>query len=461
MGSSSPPVIEGYEVDRLLGEGGMGAVFQAQHRRLGRRVAIKVLSEDLVRNPEFVSRFLSEARVVNDARHPNIVDITDFIEQESPRCVAYVMELVEGPTLGNLLKRGALRPMQAVNVGLQLTDALTAVHRLGVVHRDLKPDNILVVASLDSDYSEVPAVKILDFGIAKVSDPTRGHKTATGLMLGTPAYMAPEQIAAEPVSPATDVYAVGEILYEMLVGRRAFSGEPAQILRKKLLGELPPLALDASSSTVGGLEQLLTRCLSHEPKLRPSLPELRASLVVAKERLEAGVPWTPSMAAPPRDAADTRTPVSMMSLVADRSATLGALESPRRTWIIGVVAAAAAIATLGVLLWPRQEITFEASTPAKTAVASPEAPSPEPPPEVGAAQAQAPEPETVEARPAPAAEKPAEPEPEPEPEPVRTRKSKAVRSPSPPVPTIKPAPAVKKPIVPGAGPVRKRELKDW
>ncbi len=184
-----------YRIESLIGSGGMGAVYRGIHTKLGRKAALKVLSDSLAADPTYVSRFFHEARIVAEVGHPNIIDIHDFIETETPRRVAYVMELVDGPPLSRVLKTVRLSTTQVINITLQLLDALMAVHRINVVHRDLKPDNILVIGALGSDFSAKPCIKVLDFGIAKVNVPDQQHKTTTGLMLGTPAYMAPEQVA--------------------------------------------------------------------------------------------------------------------------------------------------------------------------------------------------------------------------------------------------------------------------
>src|SRR5262245_52777050 len=152
MGDQLPlgAVLGGYQLDEVIGTGGMGAVYRATHVKLGRKAAIKVLSESLAGDPAYVSRFFHEARVVNEVGHPNIIDIIDFIETESPRRVAYVMELVEGPPLSKLLQVRRLSVRQSLNLTLQVLDALAAVHRINVIHRDLKPDNLLVVGSLET-----------------------------------------------------------------------------------------------------------------------------------------------------------------------------------------------------------------------------------------------------------------------------------------------------------------------
>jgi serine/threonine protein kinase len=261
----------GYRLLEVLGEGGMGCVFRACHVKLGRQAAIKVLSSELVTDPDYVSRFFHEAKVVAEIGHPNIVDIVDFIESDSPRRVAYVMELLKGPTLSTALYERWLSVKQAINVALQLLDALVAVHAMNVVHRDLKPDNIIVLGSLDGDLSQRPSVKVLDFGIAKIEAPTISHHTQTGSLMGTPAYMAPEQFANEKITSATDIYAFGEILFEMLTRKRAFPGpNVATTMGDKLGPDPPPLEIPADVPRSRQLTDVVRSCLARRPADRPT-----------------------------------------------------------------------------------------------------------------------------------------------------------------------------------------------
>lgn len=283
-------VLGGYRLDAVIGEGGMGVVYRATHTKLGRRAAVKVLASRLATDQNQVSRFFHEARIVNQIGHPNIIDITDFIETKEPLRVAYIMELIEGPSLRELLREGPLSPRQAVNATLQLTSALGAVHALQVVHRDLKPDNILVSAPLDTDFSEIPSIKVLDFGVAKIQSSgghEHQHRTNTGALLGTPLYMAPEQVASGPVSPLTDVFAVGEILYEMISGRRVFTGDNVQILRQKLAGEIPSLEYPTTTPFPERFATIIEACLAQDTQKRPTTEELFHALTELLEALPA------------------------------------------------------------------------------------------------------------------------------------------------------------------------------
>ena len=294
--------IAGYQLRGILGRGGMGCVFEAVHTKLGRRSALKFLASELLGSEEYVKRFLSEARIVNSVRHPNIVDIYDFLELQNPKRVAYVMEFVDGRPMGAVLKARRLSVRQAINVTFQLADALEAVHARGVVHRDLKPDNILVIQDLDGDLSSVPSVKILDFGIAKAEASSVEHRTMTGAILGTPAYMAPEQVAGHEVSAATDIYALGEIFYEMVSGRRLFRGDRIQMMTQKLGGQAPDLALADDIEGASEIRELVARCLCVQADQRPTMTELAGRLTTIlnlQSDLDATVTPRPEVRRPP------------------------------------------------------------------------------------------------------------------------------------------------------------------
>jgi serine/threonine-protein kinase len=277
-------VLSGYRLDRIIGRGGMGYVYAATHLDDESRVAIKILAHDFSVESRFAKRFFREARLVNEVRHPNVIDIFQFIELESPRRLAYAMELIDGPTLTRFLEDGPLTAVQAINVALQLVDALEAVHDRGIIHRDLKPDNVLVTVSRQSDFRPVPSVKILDFGIAKFTLPSGEQQTKTGMMVGTPQYMAPEQVSASTVTAAADVYAIGELLFEMLTGKPLFRGDTITLLRTKLA----PTPMEIPSETgPPKLVALISDCVKLEPSERPTLEETYTRLLEIVEPLDA------------------------------------------------------------------------------------------------------------------------------------------------------------------------------
>ncbi len=267
-------VVGAYRLERIIGQGSMGCVFEARHVTLQRRAAIKVMYPWLTRDEVYISRLRREAQIVNDLRHPNVVDIFDFVRTEDPVRIACIMELLEGPTLAEVIERGRLAAIQALNVAAQLGSALAAVHQRGVVHRDLKPANVIVVAPLDGDLDAVPCVKLLDFGIAKVADPTVPSRTVTATLVGTPAYMAPEQVAAERATGATDVYALMEVLVEMLTQKKIFEGDGLEMMRKKMAGVAPEVRLPDDVVGRPRLEALLSAGLAVDPSARPLLSEV-------------------------------------------------------------------------------------------------------------------------------------------------------------------------------------------
>ncbi len=250
-GSSTPPsgiqivpgavLKETYRVDSELGSGGMGTVFLATHLGLDKRMAVKVLSPRAIGSPESLARFTREARVAGKVNHPAMTHVIDFgVEQGTPYIV---MEYVNGVELAEFIERqGAMPSRQAVAVMRQIVSLLHAAHALGIVHRDLKPSNIKVVQA-GPDEGQL-FVKVLDFGIAKVVGDLAGQLTSEGMMVGTPAYMAPEQISGKPIDGRTDLYSAGLIFHELLGGVRAFKGETiARILHAQMTESPPPLPL--------------------------------------------------------------------------------------------------------------------------------------------------------------------------------------------------------------------------
>ncbi|MBI2374101.1 MAG: serine/threonine protein kinase [Deltaproteobacteria bacterium] len=303
----SGEVFGAYILGARIGRGGMGSVFQAQHSVLGRRVAIKFLHAALCEDKQYVSRFFQEAKIVNDVRHPNIVDVYDFLQTQNPNRVAYVMEHVEGESLDDAICSGWMRAEQAVNVCAQIGRALIAVHKVGVIHRDLKPANVLVARPFDRAFDEPGSVKVLDFGIAKVTNASSGHHTSTGAVMGTPAYMAPEQAAGNQVNHRTDVYALGEIIYESITKARLFRGDNIMVMRSKLAPELPPIELPPDLPHRTELLALIRSCLDLQPQNRPSAEEAvqileRIAPALRMEKsasLRSLIPSEPSKSEPP------------------------------------------------------------------------------------------------------------------------------------------------------------------
>jgi serine/threonine-protein kinase len=219
--------IGNYQIKAKLGEGGMGAVYLGEHPLIGKRVAIKVLLEELAAKEDIVQRFFNEAKAVNDIGHQNIVDIVDFgkirLDQYGPETVYFVMEFLDGESLSSRIRRQGLTASETLHVIAQCCSALAASHAKHIVHRDLKPENIFLCPR----GADPLFVKILDFGIAKLTgDGPTSSKTRTGLVIGTPAYMSPEQCEGKGlIDHRSDVYSLGVVMYELLTGRVPFPGE--------------------------------------------------------------------------------------------------------------------------------------------------------------------------------------------------------------------------------------------
>src|SRR3954454_14984867 len=211
-----------YRIERKLGAGTFGDVYAGEHPLIGKRVAIKVLNQRFATDPVMVSRFVAEARAVNKIRQRNIIDIFSFGVLPGQSRHYFVMELLDGRTLGALMaERGRLPVAVVLPIIRGIADALDAVHEAGITHRDLKPDNVFLATERDGTWFP----KLLDFGIAKLIDHEGSQRTSTGVVMGTPRYMSPEQARGRKVGPAADIYALGVMIHEMLTGAPVFNGE--------------------------------------------------------------------------------------------------------------------------------------------------------------------------------------------------------------------------------------------
>ncbi len=254
-----------YEITRAIGKGGMGEVYQATDARLDRTVAIKVLPEHLAGDPRRRERFEREARAVSSLNHPHICTLHDIGEADGIHYI--VMEYVDGETLARRLEKGPLKLDQALEYAIQIADALDKAHRQGVVHRDLKPGNIMLTKS---------GVKLLDFGLAKLeakSAPLEQQSTVEekepltveGEILGTLQYMAPEQLEGRDTDARTDIFAFGAVLYEMVTGKKAFEGErSANLIAAILQSEHTPMS-SVRTGVPRLLDRVVTRCLAKDP----------------------------------------------------------------------------------------------------------------------------------------------------------------------------------------------------
>ncbi len=281
-----------YDVVSTLGEGGMGRIYEVRHAALGRPFAMKVLRPDLAQDEDLAARFIREARATASVKHPNVVQITDF--GRLPDGVPFfVMELLVGHTLGEIIKAVALPPARAVRILRKVAGALSAAHAAGVVHRDLKPDNIFLVGGSRDPTAVDPSVRarslaqlssgaevrVVDFGAAKFVGDTR--LTRAGVVFGTPHYMSPEQAGDQPVDGRADVYSLGVIMYEMFCGKVPFEAETYMGVLTQHMFSRPtrPSEVPGAARELGELEDITMRCLAKRPEERfASMDDLIASL---------------------------------------------------------------------------------------------------------------------------------------------------------------------------------------
>ena len=284
-----------YRLIEKLGAGGMGEVWKAEDKRLLRHVAIKILPAQLAADAEWKERFFREARTVAQLNHPNIATIYSIDEQGDKIFIA--MELIEGEPLSAMIARGPMLPADAVRVAAFVADGLGEAHEKGIIHRDIKPDNILVSTKV---------VKILDFGIAKqiggTADPSL---TQGGMVMGTPHYMSPEQALGRNVDARTDIFSLGTVLYEMLSGTKPFTGDAAtQVLLQIVMQEPRDIAIAAFGITPA-LSKIVRRCMSKQATDRYQTctqlrEDLKGSLKEDPSRLKASqVPTIPNQPTPP------------------------------------------------------------------------------------------------------------------------------------------------------------------
>jgi serine/threonine protein kinase len=456
-------VIGNYRILQCIGEGGMGAVYIAEHTLIGRQAAIKVLLRELSWRQDLVQRFFNEARAATAVKHPGIVEIYDF-GYHTDGSAYIVMEFLEGETVAMRLRRtGTLSEGRAAALCRQVGSALGAAHAKGIVHRDLKPDNIYIVR--DPDLEDGERTKILDFGIAKLigSELPGQSMTRTGAVMGTPPYMSPEQCkGAGTVDHRTDLYALGCILFEMVCGRAPFVAEGSGEIMAQHIFAPPPLPSSLRPVTPQ-LEQVILHALAKEPSQRfQSADEMLAALrsAVPSGIQHAGASSSavhPAFAQP----AVASTPPQVTTLShASGSTAVGSRAHPRWSWWAPAIAATVvAVGAVGITLAVRggersastiaQHAELPAAPPAAapqtTPAGAPERPSaplpstapataPQPVPAGAPEPAPAPPPSTAAARPSPPP--PATPEPAPSAAPASAIAKPAV-SPAPARITLK------------------------
>jgi TolB-like protein len=295
--------IGNYRLLESLGTGGMGEVYRAADSRLNRQVALKILAPDQALRAHSLERFRREACAVAALNHPNIVTIYSVEEEQGIHFLT--MELVQGATLNSVISPEGLPLSRLLEIAVPLAEALEAAHERGIVHRDLKPDNVMV--------SHTGRIKVLDFGIAKSDSDggatlvegaiaESGTLTATGLVIGTPSYMSPEQARGRAVDHRTDLFSFGVLLYEMATGQRPFSGNTSSETVAALLRDNPPKPSSLNPRIPQALEDLIARCLEKDVSRRiQSARELRQSLQTLSTRLSEPLPTLPALPALPAD----------------------------------------------------------------------------------------------------------------------------------------------------------------
>jgi serine/threonine protein kinase len=354
-----------YQVVALLGEGGMGQVYEVRHAALDRHFAMKILRRELARDEDLAARFLQEARATASVHHPHVVEITDF--GKLPTGVPYfVMELLAGRTLGEVIKAGGPIPARrAVSILRQVASALGSAHAEGIVHRDLKPDNVFLVGGVRGGTAS-DDVRVVDFGAAKIIGASR--VTREGIVFGTPHYMSPEQASGQPVDHRADVYAIGVIMYEMFTGRVPFEADTYMgvLTQHMFVQPMRPSQVSPAARGLGALEEITLVCLAKKREDRyDSMDELVAALdEVVHTRSDGGVEFAAHLSARPSRAppgihyplADELEPPTL----AEMRIALDSVPPPRRVipWAflvgVGAVVVSAAVAWALVAHRPAQ-----------------------------------------------------------------------------------------------------------
>jgi len=332
-----------YRVLRKLGDGGMGSVYAGEQPTIGKRVAIKVLAPHCASEPELVRRFAEEARAANRIQHPHIIDIFSFGQLPDGRHY-FVMEFLEGESMAEAIDQQSLQPGELRRLLGQICGALEASHQAGIVHRDLKPENIWIARPPHSE----SYVKLLDFGIAKLLDPTRTNVTQTGAVMGTPLFMAPEQCMGRLVDARTDVYALGVLLYRIFSGQYPFTGTVVTELVYQHVADVPAPP-SHHRAMPPDLERIILDCLAKDPAARPQ------SARVLHERLEAALANWPDISV---GAVAGAAATASVSLPAAAQSYLPTEQQPRKDgavrrknrsrWLLGL--SAVALVTGGVFV---------------------------------------------------------------------------------------------------------------
>ncbi len=370
--------IGNYEVKKLLGEGGMGTVFLGEHPLIGKKVAIKVLLDEFAQREEIVTRFFNEAKAVNEIKHGNIVDIIDFgkmrLYEGAPPTVYFIMELLEGESLADRLRRRPLSLPEVVHIMVQCCSALAASHAKGIIHRDLKPDNIFITPKPNDPLF----IKILDFGIAKLNDGPVGSKTRTGMVIGTPSYMSPEQCMGRGhIDARSDIYSLAVVMYEMVTGKVPFGGTSCTGFGEIIIAHMtqaPQPPSEINQAVTADLESVVLRAMGKDPSQRfQNMDEFAEALKFPGAHLSQ---WQMGLPAAPAGTQTTMVGTGRFGLISNpgpKPTTLsgaagqvaGDADAPKKS-SVGMIAAlglVAAISVGGGLWWKSHSATVAASQP--------------------------------------------------------------------------------------------------
>jgi len=330
-----------YEVRRALGSGGMGVVYEAENTWTRRRVALKVLPPDRATDPMVVERFMREARTTASLRHPNVVDVLDMGQDPADGSLFIVQELLQGEDLRAFLEReGPVDERRARELIVPALRGLAAAHAAGIVHRDIKPANLFLSRGTEGE----TVIKVIDFGIARDATGDARHRTETGVTIGTPAYMAPEQLRAQKdVGPPADIWSVGVVLHELLTGATPYPSDNYNVLVHRVLSGDPP-PLDETLRDAPTLRPIVARCLAHDAAARYA--DAAALLAALREEPAVVTPAPAALVAP----------------------VVAPVEAPRRPWPIVAAVTAVVMTSLAVAVTVTR-------TPAPTPVAVLRAPA--------------------------------------------------------------------------------------
>jgi serine/threonine-protein kinase len=351
-----------YKVTQLLGEGGMGIVYLAEHPVIGRKVAIKVLHIALAKDTEVVARFFNEARAIHTIGHEHIVEILDF-GQTGDGQPYFIMEYLAGESMNERISRGAIPAPEVAEIADQICHALGAAHQKGIIHRDLKPHNVQLLGTSHGQMQ----VKLLDFGVAKIlnlGDGSQSVKTRTGSLMGTPLYMSPEQCKGSgAIDHRTDIYSLGVMLFEMLAGRPPFVAEGVGELFAKHMLEAPPQLAELAPDAPPAMVAAVMRALAKDPDRRfANMEDFRRALLGEAAVEAAPVPAEPGRARSYRSspgatgAAPAQTSTTLSSASSERDDDLVPAQKSRAGLAIAglIVAGAGAVALIFVLKGPKR-----------------------------------------------------------------------------------------------------------